>query len=138
MVTAQEQFTETVYVEYRYSDKELIEIAREVGQVNLQADEKSDALASMTKTMKAEISELTSKARSLNEKLRSGYEMRPVTCYVKYKDGVATYVDKLTGEFVKDREMTRDEQLRMSAGWQDAEQIIRQDRARLDNEETEE
>jgi hypothetical protein len=135
MVTTSDAITERIYVKYVYSDKEIVDLSRKKGQLDLEINEKSEALATMTKTIKAEIGELTAQFRSCGEKLRSGYEMRPRDCVVRYEDGLAKFYDKTSGEFLQERSMSTDEQLRLTGNRVDAEQIIRQDRDRLDSED---
>jgi hypothetical protein len=50
-----------------------------------------------------------------------------VQCRVTYDKNVAIFTDKETGEIVEKREMTEEEQLKLTSEWRDAEEVIRAD-----------
>lgn len=120
-----DNLTQTIYVKYTFTDRESLDLARKMGRAEAAIKEKMDELKSVSTTIKADIATQEGILHSCAEKLRSGYEMRPTECDVKYDKGIAKYVDKSTGEILEERPMTQDEQLRLSEGWVDAEKVIR-------------
>ena len=118
--------TETVWVKHEFNDGESMELGRRMAMAESLIAEKSDTLKSVTTAIKAEIAAQEEILHSCAEKLRSGYEMRPQEADVKYESGVVKYVDKDTGEILKERPMTKDEQLKLTEQATDAEDIIRE------------
>jgi uncharacterized FlaG/YvyC family protein len=125
--------TETVWVKHEYNDEESMDLGRRMAMAESLIAEKSDtlksvttAIKSVTTAIKAEIAAQEEILHSCAEKLRSGYEMRPQEADVKYESGVVKYVDKDTGEILKERPMTKDEQLKLTEQVTDAEDIIRE------------
>lgn len=120
-----DNLTETRFMKYTFTDRESLDLARKMGRAEASINEKMDELKSVSSSIKADIATQEGILHSCAEKLRSGYEMRPVECDVKYEKGIAKFIDKSTGEVVEERPMTQDEQLRLSEGWVDAEKVIR-------------
>ncbi len=120
--------TETIYVKHQFSSEENLILAQKMARAEATIREKEDTLKSVATTIKAEIATEEGILHSCAEKLRSGYEMRPRECNLKYEQGLVVYVDKETGEILEKRSMTQEEQLRLSGTAVDAEQVIRQAR----------
>jgi len=124
---------ETIYVKHIFTDKEQLELARKMARAEAVINEKTDELKSATTAIKADIAIQEGILHSSSEKLRSGYEMRQREAQVLYKDGIAKFLDKETGEVLEERPLTEDEQLRLTGKRVDAEELVRQDED--DNEE---
>jgi hypothetical protein len=133
-----EGLTETRFIKYSFTDKELLDLSRKMARAENLIGEKADTLKSVAATIKAEIAEQEGVLHSCAEKLRSGYEMRQIDCDLKYEDGLAKYYSKDTGELVEERPMTSTEQLRLTSKSVDAEQIIRQSHKEEETGDTEE
>ncbi len=123
-----DNLTQTIYVKYTFTDKEFLALSRKMASAEAAIGERMDELKSVSTTIKADIATQEGILHSCAEKLRSGYEMRPTECDVKYDKGIAKFVNKSTSEVVEERPMTQDEQLRLSERWVDAETVIRQAR----------
>jgi hypothetical protein len=108
--------TTTIYARYTFSDKELLELSRKMGQAALEKKSKEDELKSISSSIKASITTQDGIINENAEKVRSGYEMRAHTCSPKYdiKNKVTTYIDVTSGEIIETRPMTENEQLRLS------------------------
>lgn len=123
-----DNLTHTIYVKYTFGDKESLDLSRKMARALAAISEKGDELKSVSTTIKADIAVQEGILHSCAEKLRSGYEMRPVEADVKYEKGIVKYVDRDTGEILEERPVTQDEQLMFSGKRTDAEDIIRRDR----------
>lgn len=121
-----DNLTETIYVKYVFTDKELLEMSRRMARAEAAINEKMDELKSVSTTIKADIATQEGILHSCAEKLRSGYEMRLKEVEVKYEKGIVKYVDKDSGEILEERPMTQEEQLRLSGTRIDADKIIRE------------
>lgn len=121
-----ENMTHVIYVKYVFSDNELLELSRKMARSEAAINEKMDELKSISTSIKADIAAQEGILHSCAEKLRSGYEMRQKETRVEYSNGIVAYVDKTTGEILEQREMTEDEQLRLTGKRIDAEDIIRE------------
>ncbi len=120
--------TETRYIRHDLSDKELLDLSRQMTNAISRISEKTDQLKSTTSAIRAEIAEQEAVLNKCVEKLKVGYEMRPHECTVTYDKTTVKYADKETGEVIDEHPMTEDEQLRLTGVRIDAEQIIRQAR----------
>jgi hypothetical protein len=121
-----ENMTHVIYVKYVFPDNELLELSRKMARSEAAINEKMDELKSISTSIKADIAAQEGILHSCAEKLRSGYEMRQKETRVEYSNGIVAYVDKTTGEILEQREMTEDEQLRLTGTRIDAEDIIRE------------
>lgn len=121
-----ENLSQTIWVKHIFSEEELMELAQKMARSEAIISEKTDNLKSVTTAIKAEITAEEGVLHSCAERLRSGYEMRTRECDVNYEKGVVKYVDKETGEILEERPMTQEEQMRLTATVQDAEDIIRE------------
>lgn len=121
------ELTETIYTKHVFTDKEQLELARKMARAEAVISEKTDELKSATTTIKADIAIQEGILHSSSEKLRSGYEMRQREALVVYKDGIAKFLDKETGELLEERPLSEDEQLRLTGKRVDAEKLVRQD-----------
>jgi len=83
-------------------------------------------LKEKSKAVSGEIGEQESLISSILSKYHNGFEVKNVECKATYLDGEVTFTDALTGEIVEQRAMTEEEQLQLSEGRIDAEDIIRQ------------
>jgi hypothetical protein len=119
--------THTVYIKHTFIDKEIIDLSHKMASAEATINRKMEELKSVTTTIKADIAIQEGILHSNAEKLRSGYEMRPIEANVKYDKGIVTYFNKESGEVYEERPMTPDEQLRLTGKAIDAEEIIRED-----------
>lgn len=117
---------ETIYIKHIFSGEESMSLAQKMASAEATISRKMEELKSVTTTIKADMASQEGVLHSCAEKLRSGYEMRPVEANVKYEKGIVKYVDRDTGEILEERPMTQDEQLRMMGERIDAEKIIRE------------
>lgn len=108
--------TETIYSKYEFSGEELLKLSRQMARAEQIISDKADALKSVTTQIKAEIAAQEEIMHSCAEKVRSGYEMHPHQCEIKYilESGMAQYVDIDSGEIIQERTMTKDEQLKLA------------------------
>lgn len=111
------------------TDNELLTKARELSD----AEKKSTELQVEFKVIKDDFKERIIQQDDIIHRnaqiLRDGFEMRPVECSVEYAYGRVKFTDVATGDIIEERDMTEDEQMRMSENRIDAEQIIRQSSA---------
>lgn len=123
-----ELLTDTIWDKYEFTDEENTELAQQMARAEAVISEKSDDLRAVTAAIKAEITTQEGILHSCAEKLRSGYEMRQKVVDLRYDygNGVVQYIDKESGEILKERPMTKDEQLRLTEQTTDAEDIVRQ------------
>jgi len=123
-----ENLTQTKHIRHTFTDTESLVISRKMAEAAAAINEKIDELKSVSTSIKADIAVQEGILHSCAEKVRSGYEIRPVECDVKYDEGTAKFTDKATGEVVEERPMTQDEQMRLTEHRIDAEVVIRQAR----------
>ena len=121
-----DNLTQTIYVKYTFTDTESLELSRKMAGAVASISERMDELKSVSTTIKADITVQEGILNSCAEKLRFGYEMRPVECDVKYDNNIAKFVNMASGEVVEERPMTQDEQMRLNERRIDAEVLIRQ------------
>jgi hypothetical protein len=119
--------THIVEVKRPYTDKEIVAYSRIMAEAIKAIAEKGAELKAFASSIKDEIAGQESILNDCAARVNMGYEMTPVTCFVKYDGKIATFTNKETGEIVEQRELTEEEQLRLTSGWKDAEQIIRED-----------
>ena len=117
--------TETRHIKRVFTSDERDEFLRQMFRLKDDADEKQADLDAFKKTKQAEIASVEAEIGVIENKLRNGYEQVPVQCVVKYEDNKAKYYQKSTGEFVEERSMTEQEQMKLAGGWVDAEKVIR-------------
>ncbi len=127
-----DNLTQTIYVKYIFTDPESLDLSRKMAGAVASISERMDELKSVSTTIKADITVQEGILNSCAEKLRSGYEMRPIECDVKYDNGMAKFTNIASGEIVEERPMTQDEQMRLNERRIDAEVIIRQSREEED------
>ena len=127
--------TENRHLKYIFTDKELLEISRKRANAALVIGQKLEAIKTYKKQLENEIEMQQMVVDDCDEKTRSGYEMRPVECTLKYENNEVSYYRKDTGEFVESRPITKEEQLMLSGNRVDAEHIIRQARKEEDTED---
>ena len=120
--------TTVIEIKREYTDSEKIEFGKHIVEAMEEINEKEATLKEFAKSIKDEI---TAQETNMNEnavKLRHGYEMTSVMCFVTYDDNkIAIFTNKDTGEVVERRELTEEEQLRLNSQWEDAEKVIRED-----------
>ena len=120
--------TTIIETKREYADGEKIEFGKHIVEAMGLITEKEVELKEFAKSIKDEI---TAQETIMNEnavKLRQGYEMASVMCFVTYDDNkIAIFTNKDTGEVVERRELTEEEQLRLNSQWRDAEAVIRED-----------
>jgi hypothetical protein len=120
--------TTIVETKREYTDGEKIEFGKHIVEAMGLINEKEVELKEFAKSIKDEI---TAQETIMNEnavKLRQGYEMTSIMCFVTYDDNkIAIFTNKDTGEVVERRELTEEEQLRLNSQWKDAEAVIRED-----------
>jgi hypothetical protein len=131
-----DNMTETRFVRHTFTEKEIVELAQKMARAESTIGEKADELKSVSTTIKAEIAEQEAILHKCAEKLRSGYEVTPKECNVSYNGNKIKYVEHQTGEVIEEREMTDEEQLKLTEHRIDAEKIIRQARAEEDEKES--
>ena len=121
------EFTETRYIDRKFSNEEKDSMLREMFAEQDAIGEKEDELDAFKKQVQAEIAQHEATVGVLKNKLRLGCEKIPVPCIIRYEDGKAKYYNKATGEFLDERPMNDREQMNLAGGFIDAEQIIRAD-----------
>lgn len=114
---------EQIYAKYTFTEKEMIEISKQMGQASLLKKTKEDEQKSVSKSMKAEIAVQDAVINSCAEKIRSGYEMRKYTCSRKYdfENKIVHYIEVTTGHEVDSRPMSENEQLKLRPEIQEAQ-----------------
>ena len=130
--------TDVMWVRYIFTNEENTVLAQQMARAEAVISEKADTLRSVSASIKAEIATQEGILHSCAEKLRSGYEMRPQEVDLKYdyQNAVIQKLDKITGEILEERPMTKDEQLKLvetNVPGTDAEDIIRQASAEEDD-----
>lgn len=126
-VVVKDPLTQTIDVKRDYTDKEIAEFGRIMAESYGVIARKQEELKEFSTVIKAAIEEEQNTIGANAVKIREGYERVPVVCSVVYENGQATFTNKQTGEIVLQRPITEEEQLRMSTGWKDAEEVIRED-----------
>ena len=120
--------TTIVETKREYTDGEKIEFGKHIVEAMGLINEKEVELKEFAKSIKDEI---TAQETIMNEnavKLRQGYEMTSIMCFVTYDENkIAIFTNKDTGEVVERRELTEEEQLHLNSQWKDAEAVIRED-----------
>ena len=116
-----------VEVKRPYTDKEIIAYSHNMAEAIRTIAEKEAELKAFASGIKDEIAGQESILNDCAARVNAKYEMISVPCSVKYDGKIATFTNKETGEIVEQRELTEEEQLRLTSGWKDAEQIIRED-----------
>jgi hypothetical protein len=129
--------TETRHVKRLYTQSEMDEFLRQMFMEQDVIEEKQADLDAYKKSINGEIAQHEANAGALKNKLRTGYEQVPIQCIVKYENGKALYINKSTGEFIEERAMTEQEQMKLAGGFTDAEQIIRADSEKKMEEDAE-
>jgi hypothetical protein len=127
--------TETRFLKHEFTDKELLDISRKMARASAEINEKLDQLKSAQTSIKADIATKEGVVNSCAEKIRSGYEMRPVDCVITYEKEDIIFTNPNDGEIVEKRPMAKDEQLRLSGKSVDAEKVIRDDSEKLVDED---
>ncbi len=120
------RLTETIWVKHSFTGEESMALGQKMAQAESIISEKADELKSVSTTIKADIAAQEGVLHSCAEKLRTGYEMRQQECFADYSvKGRVKYIAKDTGEVLEERDLTEDEQLRLSGKRTDAEDVIR-------------
>jgi CHASE3 domain sensor protein len=114
---------------------ELLRKISDAYKVIAEKDSEIESHKDFIKDLKEQIDAEVSKVKLVIAVYDKGFESRMVECVAEYKDGRAKFTDVHTGEIVEDREMTEAEQLQLSNGWIDAENIIRADNEESDSED---
>ncbi len=115
-----------IEVKKKYTDAELIEFGKKFAESQCTIFEKQAEAKAFSDDIKADILALSQIINNCAEEIKSGYKMTSVNCLVTYEGNMATFTDKASGEIVEKREMSEEEQLRLSSKWTDAENVIRQ------------
>ena len=121
------QLTETRYIKHQFNNDEIIELTHQMLKAESAIEEKEAEVKTFTTQAKADIARYEAEITGCKEKIRSGYENIGIPCTLKYEEGFAIYFKKGTGEIIEKRPMTDQEQMKLSGGFTDAEQIIRAD-----------
>ncbi len=122
-----ERLIETIWVKHLFTSEESMSLGQKMAQAESIIGAKSDELKSVSTTIKADIASQEGVLHSCAEKLRTGYELRQQECFADYSvKGRVKYIAKDTSEILEERDLTEDEQLRLSGKRTDAEDIIRQ------------
>jgi len=138
LVTVDENtITENHQVKTPISDKEKLELLDQIVKVDLEINEKSEALKNYTKAAKDEIGDLAAKISQWCGRVRTGVVSETYECAVTYEGTHITFTNVKNGEIVEQREMTEEEQLRLTSNRVDAEVVIRQARRKADKEDKE-
>jgi uncharacterized FlaG/YvyC family protein len=120
-----EVISHVIEVKRKYTDKELLEFGRKFADSMGTIFDKQAELKEFSTDIKATIQALEQVINNCAEQIKKGYEMTSVDCFVSYNEKIATFTNKITGEIIETREMTEEEQLRLSGKWVDADQLIR-------------
>lgn len=118
-----------IEVKKPYISEQLLEFGKNMADAINTINERRVELKNYSDEIKGQIAVQEDILADNASKIHKGYEMSSVQCVVTYsEDGKsATFTDKETGEIVEQRDLTEEEQLRLSSQWKDAEQIIRKD-----------
>ena len=136
LVTVDENtITENHQVKTPISDKEKLELLDKIVKTDFEMNEKIDALREYTKAEKGEIDALGGIISDCCERVRTGFISETYECAVTYEGTHITFTNVKNGEIVEQREMTEEEQLRLTSNRVDAEQVIRQARRKADKED---
>lgn len=122
----QDPMMQILQVKRPYEDKEMIEYSHNIADALGVITEKELELKEFASEIKSAIAEQDDIVTACAVKIRMGYEMIPVECVVTYDKNIVTFVSKETGEIVEQREITEEEQMRLTSKWVDAEQVIRE------------
>ena len=133
------EMTHTVWVKKPLTADEKIELGSKMADADERLSAKSDELDAETdafkdtrKRLEGEMSVIQSELHDHAMKFRRGHEEIRKECVATYEGTIVRFADKDTGEIVEEREMTEDEQMRLSGQMVDAEQVIRMARAKDD------
>jgi hypothetical protein len=107
--------TETRMKKHDFTEAEQISFSKDMAQAANKKKEAEDRLKSVQSSIKSEINLQDATINSFAEKIRSGYEMRPVDCRVFYDNEHKTvvYRDIVTDDIVDDRPMSQQEQAKL-------------------------
>jgi|SRR5450759_255679 len=117
--------TETRHIKRIFAPGELQEFLQQMFRLKDDVGEIESEMDSFKKTKQAEIASRDAEIEVIENKLRNGYEQTPIQCVVEYEDNKAKYYNKTTGEFIEERSLTEQEQMKLAGGWTDADKIIR-------------
>lgn len=130
-----EKLTETIQIMKPLTDAQRLELLDQIANSYDQIAElelRLDDLKEQMKPLKDSIeSEKDSVAQALANK-KAGFTPVNVECFVVYNGNTATYTSIETGEIVRERVLSADEQLQLSENRIDAEKIIRESSAKED------
>ena len=132
MTTGEQQLTQTVWIKKPFTVEQKIELGKVMADADGEMNAKAEELKEIRDAFKDGIDELADKLHDAAKKLRQGYEEIRKECVATYEGTIVRFADKDTGEIVEEREMTEDEQMRLSGQMVDAEQVIRMARAKDD------
>ena len=123
----QDPMTQFIEKKRPYSDQEIMKYSYEMAEAMEVIENKILEQKEFDKKIKDEIAGQEVIMSDCAARIRQGVEIIPVECTVTYAEKVVTFTEKNTGEIVEQREMTEEEQLRLTDKWVDAERIIRED-----------
>ncbi len=104
------KFTE--YLQYSFSDAELLDMAREQSRVIQEKATLEKKKSEIAKTLAGEIEGKQGVIDRISEGIRNGYEWRNIECIIHYdspRSGMAEIIRTDTGEVAKRRRMTSEE-----------------------------
>ena len=128
----QDPMIHVIQIKRPYADKEIMAYSHNMAEAIAIIADKEAELKEFASKIKDEIAGQEGILRDCAARVNAGYEMTPVECKVTYNKNIATFINKQTGEIVEKREMTPEEQLRLTSEWHDSEQIIRVDNEKDD------
>jgi phosphopantetheinyl transferase (holo-ACP synthase) len=99
----------TEYLQYHFTDEELLEIARETSRTLSEKRILEDKKAELAKTLAGEIAVKQATIDRLGSQISSGYEWRNIECILRYdspRPGLVELVRTDTGEVSKTRRMS--------------------------------
>lgn len=101
----------TRYLRVDFTPEEIVEMREKIAHNLQELAQKKDALQSINRQMKGDISLQEQETNLLASKSNSGYEMRNIACEIKsdWQNRRIVVTRKDTGEIVEDRAMRGDE-----------------------------
>lgn len=106
----------TVEAEYRFTDQERLELAKQLATKTTEKDQLNDSKKNYVSQMKSEIDGVDAEIKLLSQKITTGAEFREFFCRCEfdYENGVKHWIDDQTGEVRKSEKLSaNDWQMRM-------------------------
>lgn len=102
---------ETVMIKHYFDDAEKLELGNEMSEAVNAKNQIEDEFKEVKASYKAQIEEQEHKCKIKARLIKDGWEHRRIECRVEpdFENKKMNYVDVLTGDIVKQRDLTADE-----------------------------